>query len=40
MLCANALMSGRALPTFLELLGPRDQRTRSVLTFLLGAALL
>ena len=40
MLCANALMSGRALPTFLELLGPRDQRTRSVLTILLGAALL
>ncbi|MDO9294886.1 beta-(1-6) glucans synthase [Bradyrhizobium sp.] len=40
MLCANALMSGRALPTFLELVGPRDQRTRSVLTFLLGAVLL
>ena len=33
-------MSGRALPTFLELLGPRDQRTRSVLTILLGATLL
>ena len=27
LLCANALMSGRALPTFLELLGPRDGRT-------------
>ncbi|MDP1868680.1 MAG: beta-(1-6) glucans synthase [Bradyrhizobium sp.] len=40
MLCANALMSGRALPTFVQLLGPRDQRARSVLTFLLGAALL
>jgi exo-beta-1,3-glucanase (GH17 family) len=40
LLCANALMSGRALPTFLELLGPRDQRTGSVLTILLGAALL
>jgi glucan 1,3-beta-glucosidase len=40
LLCANALMSGRALPTFLELLGPRDQRTRSVLTILLGATLL
>ena len=39
MLCANALMSGRALPTFLELLGPRDARARSVLTLLLGAAL-
>jgi glucan 1,3-beta-glucosidase len=40
LLCANALMSGRALPTFLELLGPRDQRTNSVPTILLGAALL
>ncbi|HEY3030294.1 MAG TPA: beta-(1-6) glucans synthase [Bradyrhizobium sp.] len=39
MLCANALMSGRALPTFLELLGPRDGRTTSVLTMILGAAL-
>ena len=27
-LCANALMSGRALPTFLELLGPRDGPNR------------
>ena len=26
-LCANALMSGRGLPTFLELLGPREYRT-------------
>jgi exo-beta-1,3-glucanase (GH17 family) len=40
LLCANALMSGRPLPTFLELLGPRDDRTRSVLTATLGAALL
>jgi exo-beta-1,3-glucanase (GH17 family) len=39
LLCANALMSGRALPTFVELLGPREDRTRSVLTVLLGAAL-
>jgi glucan 1,3-beta-glucosidase len=39
LLCANALMSGRALPTFLELLGPRDGRTRSVVTVILGAAL-
>lgn len=39
LLCANALMSGRALPTFLELLGPRDARTRSVLTIMLGAVL-
>src|SRR6266446_6382904 len=40
MLCANALMSGRSLPTFLELLGPRDGRADSVLTMILGAALL
>jgi glucan 1,3-beta-glucosidase len=40
LLCANALMSGRALPTFVELLGPRETRTRSVLTVILGAALL
>jgi exo-beta-1,3-glucanase (GH17 family) len=40
MLCANALMSGRALPTFLELLGPRDARAGSVLTMVLGAALI
>src|SRR4030081_3566720 len=39
LLCANAVMSGRALPTFVELLGPRDDRTRSVLTMILGAAL-
>src|ERR1700682_5974227 len=40
MLCANALMSGRPLPTFLELLGPRDGRGGSVLTMVLGAALI
>jgi glucan 1,3-beta-glucosidase len=40
LLCAHALMSGRSLPTFLELLGPRDLRTRSVLTSILGAVLL
>jgi exo-beta-1,3-glucanase (GH17 family) len=39
LLTANALMSGRALPTFLELLGPREGRTRSVLTVMLGLAL-
>lgn len=39
LLCANALMSGRSLPTFLELLGPREARSKSVLTFILGAAL-
>jgi glucan 1,3-beta-glucosidase len=40
LLCANALMSGRALPTFLELLGPSETRSRSVLTVILGAVLL
>jgi len=40
LLCTNAMMSGRALPTFLELLGPRDGRTGSVLTIILGAVLL
>jgi exo-beta-1,3-glucanase (GH17 family) len=39
LLCANALMSGRALPTFLELLGPSDGKERSILTYLLGAML-
>jgi exo-beta-1,3-glucanase (GH17 family) len=39
LLCANAAMSGRSLPTFLELLGPRDARSRSALTMILGAAL-
>src|SRR5450756_462426 len=29
LLCANALMSGLSLPTFLELLGPRAGRTRA-----------
>ncbi|WP_291842066.1 beta-(1-6) glucans synthase [Bradyrhizobium sp.] len=40
MLCANAAMSGRPLPTFLELLGPRDGRTGSALTALLGVVLI
>jgi glucan 1,3-beta-glucosidase len=40
LLCANAMMSGRPLPTFLELLGPRDERARSALTMILGAALI
>jgi exo-beta-1,3-glucanase (GH17 family) len=38
-LCTNALMSGRPPPTFLDLLGPRDGRVRSVLSMLLGAVL-
>jgi exo-beta-1,3-glucanase (GH17 family) len=37
---ANALMSGRALPTFLELLGPRDYRTRSAMAVVSGLALI
>jgi exo-beta-1,3-glucanase (GH17 family) len=36
---ANALMSGRSLPTFLELLGPRNYRRRSALTLVLGLTL-
>src|SRR3954466_15205072 len=39
LLCAHAAMSGRPLPTFLELLGPRGGRTNSVLTALLGLVL-
>jgi glucan 1,3-beta-glucosidase len=38
-LSANALMAGRALPTFLELVGPRGGRSKSVLPYLLGASL-
>jgi len=37
---ANALMSGRTPPTFLELLGPKDGRTRSVLAIMHGLALI
>ena len=40
LLCANALMSGRPLPTFLELLGPREYRTGRCLTMLLGLVLI
>jgi len=39
LLCANALMAGRPLPTFLDWLGPREMRTKSTLTILLGLAL-
>jgi exo-beta-1,3-glucanase (GH17 family) len=39
LLCTNALMSGRPLPTFLELLGPREMRAGSALTMMLGAVL-
>jgi hypothetical protein len=37
---ANALMSGRAPPTFLELLGPKDCRTKSLLAIMHGLALI
>jgi exo-beta-1,3-glucanase (GH17 family) len=36
---AHALMSGRSLPTFLELLGPKNFRRRSALTLVLGLTL-
>ena len=36
LLCASALMSGRALPAFLELMGPRESRTQSFPTLVLG----
>ena len=36
MFAANALVSGRAPPTFVELLGPKDYETPSLLTFLHG----
>jgi hypothetical protein len=39
LLCAHALMSRRALPTFLELIGPREGRTSSVPTMVLGVVL-
>ena len=38
-LCASALMSGRPLPAFLELFGPRESRTRSFPTLVLGLVL-
>ena len=39
LLGAHALMSGRPLPTLLDLLGPRDDKRQPVVTLLLGAAL-
>src|SRR5229473_1811343 len=39
LLCANALVSGGSLPTFLELLGPKEGRISSILTILLGLML-
>ncbi|MGA8902520.1 beta-(1-6) glucans synthase, partial [Bradyrhizobium sp.] len=40
MLCANALMSGRGLPAFLELMGPRESRTQSFPTLILGVVVM
>jgi exo-beta-1,3-glucanase (GH17 family) len=37
---ANAVMSGRTPPTFLELLGPKDYQTQSLLVIALGLALI
>ncbi|HEY0851318.1 MAG TPA: beta-(1-6) glucans synthase [Bradyrhizobium sp.] len=39
LLCAHAQMTGRPLPTLLELFGPRNYRTRSLVTILLALAL-
>ena len=39
LLCSSALMSGRALPTFLELMGPREGRRRSLPMLMLGGTL-
>lgn len=38
LIVANTVMYGRVLPTFLELLGPREQRTSSRMQTLLGVA--
>jgi exo-beta-1,3-glucanase (GH17 family) len=40
LLCSNALMAGRPLPAFLELVGPREGRTRSLPVLVLGFALI
>jgi glucan 1,3-beta-glucosidase len=40
LLCSHAHMSGRALPTFLELIGPRENRTRSFPKMFLGGTLI
>jgi glucan 1,3-beta-glucosidase len=39
LLSANALMTGQGLPTFLQLIGPREGRTSSLPAMLLGFAL-
>jgi hypothetical protein len=40
LLCASALIAGRPLPAFLELVGPREGRTRSAAALILGFALM
>jgi glucan 1,3-beta-glucosidase len=40
LLCASAVMSGRALPALVEVIGPRDSRTLSFSTFVLGLVLI
>jgi exo-beta-1,3-glucanase (GH17 family) len=40
LLSANALMSGRSLPAFVELIGPGENRTRSFASFALGIVLI
>jgi hypothetical protein len=40
LIVANTVMYGRSLPTFLELLGPKDQRTASRMQTILGIAVL
>jgi glucan 1,3-beta-glucosidase len=39
LLCANAQMAGRPLPAFLDVLGPRDYKSRSLVTILLALVL-
>jgi len=39
LLCANAAMAGRPLPAFVELIGPRESRTRSWPALILGLTL-
>jgi exo-beta-1,3-glucanase (GH17 family) len=39
LLCANALMSGRPLPAFVELIGAREDRARSLPALVLGGVL-
>ena len=40
LLCADALISGRALPSFLEVLGPSEGSPRSFMTTILGMTLI